>query len=53
MVRRLASECVRAGSIPALAQASMYLAEVPKKENPASSAKSKSTLPSGWKGEPS
>ena len=53
MVRTVARLWVRAGSTPALAQASMYFAEVPKKVKPASSAKSNSALPSGWKGEPS
>ena len=39
--------------MPALASASMYLALVPKWVMAVSSAKSNSTLPSGWKGAPS
>jgi hypothetical protein len=41
------------GSRPVLASASMNLAEVPKWVIPASSAKSKSTLPRSTNGEPS
>ena len=47
MARTVESLCVFIGSMPALAQASMYLAEVPNRVNRSASAKSNSTLPEG------
>ena len=53
IVRMLLRSCVFPGDSDALFAASMNLADVPNNVMPVASAKSKSTLPSGWNGEPS
>ena len=53
IVRTVSSRCVRAGSSAAFCTASMNFAEVPNIVTDAESARSNSTLPCGWNGDPS